>query len=92
MSGRLHAPVALPPGEILPYPLDRKTAGWAPEAAWKIWKSENTLRYRGSNSDPLVLQPVSQYTRKLTMPVISSIDENTITILEILISIFIGPT
>jgi hypothetical protein len=53
VSGQLHAPAALPPGIEV---------GWTPEPLWTTW-SKNSWPYRGSNSDPLVIQPVaSRYT------------------------------
>jgi hypothetical protein len=62
VSGQLHAPVALPPGKESPVPIGYE-AGWAPEPVCTTWRRENSLTYRGSNSDPSVVQPVaSRYT------------------------------
>jgi hypothetical protein len=46
------------------YPRERAPGTqWTPEPVWTIWRSENFLPYRDSNSRPPVVQPVaSRYT------------------------------
>jgi hypothetical protein len=62
VSGKLHALAALPSGKEPQVPIGYEV-GWTPEAVWTIWRRENSLPYRDSNSDPLVVQPVaSRYT------------------------------
>jgi hypothetical protein len=36
-------------------------AGWTPEPAWTIWRSEHSRSFQNSNSDPSVVQPVGSH-------------------------------
>jgi hypothetical protein len=55
-------PCRFTPGKEDPVPM-LEEFGWTPEPVWAIWRSENFLPYRDSNSPPLVVQPVaSRYT------------------------------
>jgi hypothetical protein len=42
VSGLLHAPVALPPGEEPPVPIGQE-ARWAPDSVWTLWRRELAL-------------------------------------------------
>jgi hypothetical protein len=62
VSGQLHAPAALPPGEKPPVPIGYEV-GWTPEPVWTTWRRENSWPYRDSNSDLSVVQPVAKRAR-----------------------------
>jgi hypothetical protein len=52
VSGQLHDPAALHPGNYTPIPIGQE-AGWAPEPVWTTW------REAGSNSDTSAVQPTA---------------------------------
>jgi hypothetical protein len=56
VGSECHAPVAVLPGKDAPVPIVQKD-WWAPEPVWIIWRSENYLPFRDSNSDPSTMQP-----------------------------------
>jgi hypothetical protein len=62
VSGQIHAPAALPPGERTPD--THWIGGWVdPRAGLDDVKKRNSWPYRDSNSDPSVVQPIaSRYT------------------------------
>jgi hypothetical protein len=47
--GQFHYPAALPPG-----------VGWTPEPVWTVYRSENSLPYRDSNSDPWSIRQIEK--------------------------------
>jgi hypothetical protein len=62
MSGQPYAPAALTTEKDSPVPI-RWEVWWIPEPVWSTWKSQNSLPYRDSNSDPSVVKPIaSRYT------------------------------
>jgi hypothetical protein len=48
VSGQLHAPAALTPGQEPPAP-NVYEAGWAPEPVWTLWRREKSCSCRQSN-------------------------------------------
>jgi hypothetical protein len=57
VSGQLHAPATLPPGEAPPAPTGEQ-AGWAPELVWTLWgREKNLLPLLGIA--PLAIQPTA---------------------------------
>jgi hypothetical protein len=49
VSGQLHAPAALLPGEEFQVPIGQK-AGWAPEPVWTRWWREKFPIYTGDRT------------------------------------------
>jgi hypothetical protein len=74
-SGQLRASAALPPGEEVLVPITNK-AWWAPEPILTTWKSEYFRPYQDSNSDPSVVQPVTN--RYADYSAAAPVYENTI--------------
>jgi hypothetical protein len=62
VSGQLHAPAALPPGEKPPVPIGQE-AGWAPEPVSKLWSTEISLAPAG-NRIPAVQPVARRYTNR----------------------------
>jgi hypothetical protein len=47
------------------YPLDMRLGGpQSPESVWAIWRSEDSLSYRNSKSDPWDVQPLAVAIRE----------------------------
>jgi hypothetical protein len=63
VSGQLHISAALSPGKEPAVPIGEE-ARWAPEPVWPIWRSENFIPYKDSNS---CLSIVSRYTDCATL-------------------------
>jgi hypothetical protein len=61
MSGQLHVPTALPPGEKPQYALNRRLGG-SPEEIRTIWRSESLFTLPGLELDPSVQPAASRYT------------------------------
>jgi hypothetical protein len=59
MSGQLHAPAALSPGNNPPV-LNAEETGWAPEEVQTRWKEENCLSLAGNRTE--VLHPIAKPT------------------------------
>jgi hypothetical protein len=60
MSGQLHAASRFTPGKGPPVPI-RKEAGWAPDPAWTLWRTEKCFVPVG-NRIPVVWCVHSCYT------------------------------
>jgi hypothetical protein len=61
VSGQLHAPAALYPGERTPAPIGQE-AGWAPDPVWtKMLEEKSFCLCRGSNLDLAVVQSVVRH-------------------------------
>jgi hypothetical protein len=43
---------------LKPVPIEWET-WWAPETVWTTWRSENSLSYQESNSEPSIFQLVA---------------------------------
>jgi hypothetical protein len=70
VSGQLHAPAALLPGE---YPLDRRLGGPQSRSGRR---GEYSGPYRDSNSDPSVVQPVASRYTEYAIPVNNNNNNN----------------
>jgi hypothetical protein len=67
VSGQLHARAALAPEKESPVPIAQEV-GLTPEPVWTTWRRENSWSYRGSNSDPSVVQPVGSRCINYAIP------------------------